>query len=147
MEKPQVSPDEGEGDEAHEVGVEFVVAGGEVAVLLEPVHAPLDDTPLSIRTLVQRRFAVASDLIAALGDHRHDLAVGHPPRHRRVAVALVARELLRPVHAARPLHRFHHRLERLALVALSRRHHRRERHAATVGDQVQLRTPAAARTS
>src|SRR5437016_4869411 len=101
MQKSQVPADEGKGDEAQEVDGELVVAGGEVPVLLEPVHAPLDDAPLAVRTLVQWGLAVAFDLVAPLRDDRDDLAVGQPSRDRRVAVPLVAGDFPGPVHSAR----------------------------------------------
>ena len=133
-----MSADDGEVDEGEKAGGEFVVAGSDAAVLLEPPHALLDARSSLVCPAVERALAIVLELVAPLRDRPSDAASVQPPAHRRIAVSIVARGLERPAQRAWRTHLLRQLDERLALVRLPGADDGGEGIAVTVNDQVEL---------
>lgn len=121
--------------------------------LLKPAHAALDHVPASVLLLVEASVpANAPDLIAALRNHRLDLAAVQPATNPPVAVTLVRCKGVRtttrpPGSRVRDPHRVEAVLEALRLVRLPGCHDGGEWQASPVGYEVDLRPPAAPRSA
>ena len=101
--------------------------------------------PASLSKLVPTRLAL--HLVASLRGHRVDAAPGEPALDPGIAVALVACGLARPALAARGPDLLHQALELRRLVRLPRGDAGGKGNSRAVRDQVQLRSPSAARAA
>src|SRR5712692_3641996 len=79
-----------------EVHGQLFEARAQAAALLEPPHALLDGTTASVELRVEPVPAVVRILVAAPRDDDADRMAMQPRADARVAVALVARDALRP---------------------------------------------------
>lgn len=127
--------------------LQLLASGREAAHLLHPSEAALDGVSLPVSLGVEPRWTAAlpttsPELVLAVGDHRADASLAKIGADPVGAVALVAREALRSRAPSDP-NGPQQRLQKEALVALSRAQDRRERRAEGVREEVDLRPEAA----
>ncbi len=82
--------DGGEGDGGEEVGGELVVAGGDMAEVLEPAEGVLDAVALPVARFVVDDLALSGD---SAGDHRHGPGFAEGAAERVGVVPLVGQHV------------------------------------------------------
>lgn len=103
----------GDGSEGQEAAGAFLVAGGQSAVLLEPVVEPLDAVALPIGGAVEAGAAIPR-LVGQPRNHGADVVVAQPAPDGPAGIALVGGHRLRSPTAP-PAHRAWHRCHRWRL--------------------------------
>src|SRR5215213_9878852 len=139
--------DRGNGQHRRDVDGPRFVAGGDAPVLLEPVDVALDHIALAVGTMGDAR---VWDLLGRSQDDRPDPTLFHVAPDGRAAIALTARNSLRPVarsSSSWPLDRsaLHQDRQHWLLMSLALREHESQRQAAALAPEMDLRAvPAAA---
>jgi hypothetical protein len=100
IEKPEVTLDERQPHERHEVARQLAKAGPDVPAFLEPAEAALHGALAPIGTAVEPEVVIVLHLDASLQDPRFDAAPGEAGLDPEETIALVAGGLGQPALAA-----------------------------------------------